>query len=353
MLRIITKAISAKTEQDILSGIYIKTMSDKLELQTTDNETGYICHIPAKIDEEGETVLVGKYLQDVVNKLPGEDVNIVFANNITKITSGTVNFTLLSMNPGEFPKILPIEHENQLTIKAETLNNLVRKTYFAVGDVEKRPIFSGCHLTIKDGEITMSATNTHRLAIKKEKIDTTLNDVEITIPAKVLTDICSINNEDDVTIAYNNHKISFSFGNVYMFAQLLIGEFPKVEEAIPSKFEITAQINTAAFKSAIERVDLISRTNKFNIIRMVFGDNKIEITSTNPEVGNAEEIVPAIIEGGEVNIAFNTQYMLDVLKNIDDSQIRCRLNSSIKPISIEEPSDDTFLYITTPVRTSH
>ena len=109
----------------------------------------------------------------------------------------------------------------------------------------------------------------------------------------------------------------------------------------------------AAFAAAVDRISLIARAGVYNTIKLEFADNQIHITSNNPEIGNAEEYIPAEIDGPDIAIAFNAQYIIDVLKNIDSKTCRIGLNQPLSPASIQEEDDDSFVYIVTPVRTNH
>ena len=358
VLRIISRAVPAKPDIPILSGIYFETTDKGLMLQSTDNQTGFICHIPAQIEEPGKVVVTAKYILDMVNKLPGANVEFNFdtGTNIVTIKSDNANFTLLSTNPDDFPAATPLEEGTTFTINNNILFNLIRKTSFACSTDKNRPLFTGCNLSINDDELTMVATNTHRLAVKKEKITGEGNNLNLTIPSKVLNDLTQINlnNEEDfdIKITCAKNKIEFSFNDNYIYSGIISGEYPDYKRAVPKSFDTNVEINVNEFREAIERAALISRTNEYNIIKMRFADNKVNITSQNPEIGKAEETVNAKMEGAELNIAFNAQYMIDILKITDTKTIKMGMNTSISPISITEEDDDSFLYISTPVRTA-
>ena len=353
-----TRAVNSKPQTPILAGIYIKAEKDMLELQATDNETGFICHIPAQIDEEGEIVLAGRYFQDVSGKLPGDTITFDYNNEekIAHIKSDYSNFTLLCMKAEDFPKITPMESDVNFTIKNTIFNNLIRKTAFSCSTDETRPVFTGCYLEINGNKITMAATNTHRLAVKSDTLDTETNPIKIIIPAKVLTELSAITATDlpiDIKVNCSSNKISFSFENTYMFSRIINGNFPDYNNVIPKSYATKVRLKSDAFKEALDRVTLISRTNQFNIVKMEFADNKAVIFSNNPEIGNAEETIPVNIEGKDITISFNGGYMTDVMKIIDDTDITISLNTVTSPISITENKDDDFIYVVTPVRTSH
>ena len=358
ILRIIYKAVPSKNDTPILSGIYIEANDEGLILQSTDNKIGFICRVNADVEEPGKIVIAAKYFQEIINKLPGTDFEFSYdqENNIAHVKADQSNYTFLSMNPNDFPVIKPITDETSFVISNKQLMNLVRKTSFACATDENRPLLTGCNLDIDGNTLTMAATNTHRLAIKREQITEQNQKIKITIPARVLNDITQIagsENAFDIKINCTESKVSFSFGDIYMFSGIIKGDYPEYQKAVPTEFAIKVKLNTAAFREAIERVSLISRTNQYNIVKMTFADDQVKIYSQNPEIGKAEETVAANIEGEALNIAFNAQYMLDLLKIIDSDEITMSMNTNIKPVSIKGTDDEDFTYISTPVRTSN
>ena len=357
-LQITSKASSSKQQMPILSGIYLKAKENTLELQATDYELGFIINIPAEVEETGQIVLSGRYLQEVVRKLPGESVSFSFhrEENIAHLQSEQANFTLLSMNASEFPIIPAVEGVLSFTIEDGNLRELIKKTVFSCAMDETRPVFTGCLMEVDENTITMAATNTHRLSTKKITLEEPIGSIKIIIPAKSLNELLHIMNPEhpsDVQVTCSHNKISFVFDNIYMTSRLIEGSFPDYKHVIPTEFSTEAQIPVMAFSEAVDRVALISRSNEYNIMRLSFNQNQVHISSNNPDIGNADETVPISMEGPEVNIAFNVKYITDVLKSINGEKCLFSLNQSLNPMRIMEEGDDTFLYVVTPVRTAH
>ena len=138
-----------------------------------------------------------------------------------------------------------------------------------------------------------------------------------------------------------------------MTSRLIEGAFPDYHRVIPPEFATVVKLATAEFSSAVDRVSLISRSGDYNIIKLEFANNQVHISSTNPDIGNAEEYIPAEIEGPELTIAFNAQYIMDVLKNVDSEDCQIKLNQPLSPAAIREADDENYTYIVTPVRTAH
>ena len=169
-LQIVARAVATKPQTPILSGIYLRAEGTTLELQATNYEIGLVARIEADIEEPGELTVGGRYFQEVVRKLPGENVKLAGTaeEKIVHIESAMAKFTLLSMNAAEFPTIQPLEGNLDFAIKDNILRDLIKKTVFACSTDEARPVFTGCSLEVTENKVTMAATNTHRLSVKSE-----------------------------------------------------------------------------------------------------------------------------------------------------------------------------------------
>lgn len=356
-VQIVQKAVSNKPQMPILSGIYLNAYDQTLELQATDYELGISCKISANIEEPGAIVLSGRYFQEVVRKLPGDTVEIVTnrTDHTLKITSNTAQFNLLSLPAAEFPVLRPLEGNTTFKIRDNVFRELIKKTVFACSTDESRPVFTGGLLDINQNDVLMVATNTHRLAVKKELVDQFDGTIKIIIPSKILNELARIMVSEvpsDVTIHCNPNQIGFTFDNVYILSRLIEGNFPDYQRVIPPDFATKIVIHTDEFMAAVERVSLISRSGDYNVIKLSFKEKSVLITSNNPDIGKAEELVPIELTGNELDIAFNAKYVTDILKNIDSEKFYFSLNTPLSPASIKPINDETYTYIITPVRTN-
>lgn len=356
-VQIVQKAVSSKPQMPILSGIYLNAQGNTLELQATDYELGISCKIDADIEEPGAIVLSGRYFQEVVRRLPGEKVTILTnkVDHTVKITSNTAQFNLLSLPAIEFPVLYPLDGTTTFNIRDNIFRELIKKTTFACSTDEARPVFTGALLEVNNSDVRMVATNTHRLALKREYLDSNGTDKKIIIPAKILNELARIMVSEvpsDVVINCSRSQISFTFDDVYITSRLIEGQFPDYNRVIPPSFETEIVLNTEEFTDAVERVGLISRSGDYNVMKLSFKYDHVDITSNNPDIGKAEETVEVDLKGEEIDIAFNAKYISDILKNIDSKKIYFSLNTPLSPASIRPCDDETYNYIITPVRTN-
>lgn len=357
-LRIVSKAIANKPQTPVLAGIYVRAENNQLELQATNYELGFVSRIQAEVETPGQIAIGGRYFLEVVNKMPGDTITISLDDDArtVHIQSEKVNFTLLSMNPAEFPVIRPLDGNLQFTIKDNVLRTLIKKTSFACSTDEGKPVFTGCSLVVDGTEVTMAASNMHRLSVMKETFDEPIGSIRIIIPAKILNEILHSASSDipsDITITCSYNQISFVLDNLYMTSRLIEGTFPSYSRVIPNSFATHVQVDTAAFTAALDRVSLIARSDEYNVVKMDFRNKQVHLMARNPEVGDADEYVSAEIDGPDVQTAFNAQYFIDVMKALDSSVCRIGLNQELSPAAVREADNDKFIYVVTPVRTAH
>ena len=366
-LQIVSKGLSTKPQTPILSGIYMTAKEGQLELQTTNYELGFILTIPAEIHNTGTAVLPGKYLTEFARKLPAEEVSIDTdsSDGLAVIQSGAARFTLRTMEISDFPVLHRMDGTLHFTIKDRTLARLVKKSAFACLREEqrdRRPIITGCQLEVEGKDVTFAATNVHRLAVKSEQLEEDAGQIRVIIPAKFLEEVTrTISSEvpADIHVTCSYNQVSMSSGSIYMTARLIEGTFPDYRRVIPREENIRTKVtlDAASFASAVDRASLIARTDQYNIVKLSFAQGLMRISSNSPEIGEAEETIPAEVTGDDVTIAFNASYLMDALKSLDSDTCILSLQGSneqgvnLSPMTIREEADPNYIYVVTPVRT--
>lgn len=353
----VQKAIATKTPMPILTGVYLNAENNQLELQATDYEIGIRCTIEAEVEEPGKIVLSGRVFQDMVRKLPGETITIESSHEdrTIKITSAFTQFNLLSLPAEEFPVLKPLQQDQEFVLKDNVFRDLIKKTVFACATEDSRPIFTGALLSVNNETVHMVATNTHRLALKKDQIDAYEGSLSVIIPAKILNELARLLVSEiplDVKISCQRNQVAFSFDNVYIVSRLIEGQFPDYQRVIPQDFATVVQLKTNEFLAAVERVSLLTRDGEYNVIKFRFKDQETVITSNNPELGKAADTIQANVKGNELEIAFNAKYISDILKNIDSEWFTFSLNTPLSPACIKPQDDVNYTYVITPVRSN-
>lgn len=352
------KAVAVKPMTPVLAGIYLKAEGAILELQSNNFSTAITVQIPVKVNFPGETVVSGKRFLDFVRGMSGEMLTLSDEDDpgiLAIKSSDDTNVELLTMNTQEFPKVKPIDADKTFKIRMKTFRRLIRRTIFAASKDESRPVFTGCCLEVKDDIISLIATNTHRIAIAKEPLQNHVDECSFIIPAESLRSIMSrINpneNDNDMLIGVAPRYLTFTFENVLVTSRLIEGQFPPYDRVIPQSSNTQVIVPVEKFRNAVEFIALMSKETEFNTIKFSFHDNKIEISSNSPEVGDAKKIIDGDITGDGLDISFNVDYISDVLKIIDGEKVKIEFSDRYSPCAFTELNDDNYIYVATPVRT--
>ena len=354
-LSIVMKAVSPKPQTPILSGIHIKAENNQIVLQATDYQLGIICNIPAEVNIAGSAVLAGRYAQEIIRRLPGEEVDIEYSaeEKMIYIKSNRSRFSILSMEAEDYPTVTKFEGQHNFQISDVTLRDLIVYTSFACSADEARPVFTGCLMDLQEEKVTMVATNTHRMAIKSDRLEDFHGNQRMIIPGKLLNELSKVLQSDmprTVNISCSNTQISFEVDNVSISSRLIDGKYPDYARAVPLDFKTNITMQTEEIRGIIDRVALISRTNDYNVVTLEFSNGMVKISSMNPEIGNGEEYGTAVIDGEDIRISFNADYLNDALKLIKEQEFTLSMNGPLSSAAIRTASDPYFTYIVTPVR---
>ena len=286
---------------------------NSIELQATDYEIGISVIIPAEVILPGKVVLSGKFFPEIIRKISGKTVEIesISQSNMVNVSCQKTEFRVLSFPADEYPNIKRFESNNFFIIKDDILKDLIKKTVFSCSSDESRPLFTGALIELHGEEINFVATNTHRLAYKKHEL--ILGDIsaKMIIPGKILTEISKIMTYElpiDVKVCWSKNQVSFSFENIYISSRLIEGKFPDYRKVIPSDFISFCIVEAEKLFDAVERVALLAKDGEYNIVKVKFNNNIIELAGNNPDAGSATESIDVIVEGEPIEISFNAKY---------------------------------------------
>lgn len=357
-LQAIQKPLGSKVTNPLLSGIYIKTMENSIEIKASDMEFSAIINIPAQINESGSILIAGKQLIDILRRIPSEEVVIYTSkeDNLIHIETNSSEYNLLSMPIDDYPIVEKI-NKNQpvLTINAEVLKNLTNKTSFACSKNAANNVFKGVYLDIKDGKINCVATDTHRLAIKKHELEGEHITVQILLPNEFLSEISKNLTEDqssdNVEFYIQNNKIAVQINNLYMQSSSLEGKYPDYDKVIPKDFNIRTTFDVNEMIGAVERASIFSKDGKY--INCKITKEEFIITVNNPDLGKAREVIGCKTQGNEIDITFNSEYIIQILKKFETSDASIYINSANSPCSVRQTKDESYNYIISPMRVAN
>jgi DNA polymerase III subunit beta len=361
----VMKAVSPRTTIPILTGIKIAATPQGVTLTGSDSDISIESFIPTEeedkvlveVIETGSIVLQARFFSEIVKKLPQNTIEIeVQPNFLTVIRSGKAEFSLNGLDAEEYPRLPQIEEENVFKIPTDLLKTIIRQTVFAVSTSETRPILTGVNWRVEDSELICTATDSHRLALRKAKIETeNQQSYNVVIPGKSLNELSKIldDSNDPVDIVITANQILFKTKHLLFFSRLLDGNYPETTRLIPTDSKTDIIVNAKEFLQAIDRASLLAREGRNNVVKLTtLNDGIIEISSISPEIGKVtEEIQSESIEGEELKISFSAKYMMDALKALDGTDIKISFTGAMRPFLLRPIHSDSMLQLILPVRT--
>ncbi|MDO5014517.1 MAG: DNA polymerase III subunit beta [Clostridia bacterium] len=347
----VQRIVSSKTTIPALEGILFEARDGKILLTGYDLETGMTTDIDATVEEEGKIIINARLLCEILKKIPNETVSIESDERLRcVIKSGSIEYKIIGLDPSDYPELPSVSGGTLIKIKSEILSDLIRKTIFSVAVSESKLVHTGLKFEIENNEITVIGVDGFRIAIKKSEIDYDGEKLEFVVPAKTLHEIMKLSQEAEET-EFNIAKrhIIFEVGNYTVISRLLEGEFLNYKAAVPKEYSTVAKINVQNLIGSIERTALVIIDRLKTSIKCIFNDDSIRISSTT-QIGTANDIVNADIQGERIVIGFNNRLILDALKACETEDVKISLSGPSRPIVIENVEDSDFMYLVMPVR---
>lgn len=348
----VQRAVSTKTSIPAVEGILIKALGGELILTGYDLELGINTSIKASVEENGSIIINARILCDILRKLPGETVRFESdSRQLANIVSGNAKYSLIGMSAEEYPELPSVSGGYPVVINQGVLKEMVRQTIFAVAVNDSKVVHTGVKFEISQRIIKLIAIDGFRLAVRKEDIDYDGEEISFIVPAKTLSEIMKLMNDDDgvISLGVGKRHIVFEVDGYSVVSRLLEGEFLNYKSAIPLNCSTKVRVNTRDMINSIDRASLIISEKYKSPIKCVFENNLIRLSSVT-SLGTASDSVGAQIDGESVEIGFNNKYLTDALRVADTDEVRLELNGPVSPIIILPPEGDSFLFLVLPVR---
>ncbi|OEF99629.1 DNA polymerase III subunit beta [Vulcanibacillus modesticaldus] len=361
----VNKAVSAKNAISILTGIKFEISNDGLTLTGSDSDISIQIFIPSVLNEdeivqifEPGKIVLPKYTFEIIKKLPNDEIEFKIVDHLTVlIKSGSSEFRLIGFEAEEYPELPQIDQKDIFTIQGKLLKTMIIQTIFAVSTKESRPILTGVLWNLNGQNLKFVATDSHRLAIRESTVENPmgLSFNNVVIPGKSLNELSKIldDHQVPVEVIVTDHQLFVKIDNLVFFSRLLDGTYPDISRIIPEKGKTKIRVQTKEILDAIERVALIAKDAKNNIVKLTTLDNQLlEISSNSLETGKAnEQILAKELTGEPIKISFNAKYTIDALKTIDSQEIDIEFTGALSPFVIKPVDHDRMLHLILPIRT--
>ena len=342
----------------ILSNILIEAKNNEISMSSTDMDISIKENISCEVVEEGATTINAQLIYDIIKKLHDQSKIEIISNDgkILTLRSGVSKFSLACLPKEEFPLIESKIEGHKLLTKAENIFNLIDKTKFAISNEETRYFLNGLYFSINNENgksmLTFVGTDGHRLAKLSIANSTKTEDVNgVITPKKTINELYKLlsENTDDIQIEINSNKIIFYIGRLILISKLIDGTFPDYKRVIPKNNNENLFVNRLNLLSAVDRVSTID-SEKSPVIKFKLFKNLVNLSTFNNDNSSATEDIEAKFEGKEIEIGFNSKYIMDMLDNLKENEILISFMDNSSPIIAQEKSNPDLIYVLMPMR---
>ena len=343
--------VDRKQTMPILGHVLVSGSSGEITITATDLEVQISSKFKANISEDFLITLPGRKLFEILRSLGNTELELSSDNDTILLKTAKSKFSLQQLPSNEFPLFDNTEGEQTFTIKQQTLSDIFNKTQFAMAQQDVRFYLNGLLLEIRPESLNVVGTDGHRLAKTNIEIDKkNINEQSCIVPRKAVQELTrSLSDEKDCKISLVDNQASFAFSSVTLTTKLIDGTFPDYNRVIPSETETNILLDTKVLKPALQRVSILAN-EKFKGVRIDIDNNRITISSENPEQEQATEAISIERTGSNLSIGFNVSYLIDAISACQGELVTLGLNDENSSALITDPTDPESKYVVMPMR---
>jgi DNA polymerase-3 subunit beta len=355
-LSVATRALSARTPQQILECVKLDAEDGRLRFTGSDGIVSIVTSIAADIEEEGAAVLPGRLLLDACRKMPSGALTAQAKDNFAvQLSSGTARMTLSGQDARQYPPLPETDAQYSLNVPQPALKDMITRTMFAMAEDDERAVLTGTLFEIVHSEITVVAIDGFRLALRHLRLGQEVKDMRAIIPGKTLSEMVKVLEDDEEKFArinFGERQMTMDIGDTRLYSTLIAGEFINYKSILnPNDFNTQVRVPVEALRACVDRASLMARSGKNNLVKLAIDGNVIVMTS-NSENGDVYEELDVEQTGESLTIAFNVRYLSDVLSALKEEAVDFRFKSNVSPCVVCPVEGDNFTYLILPVRVS-
>lgn len=352
-LQQIVGVIEKRQTMPVLANVLMVVSGDFLTLTGTDLEIQIVAKVGITGASPGSITVPARKLLDLCRLLPnGADIEIEQQADKVKVLSKRSKFSLSCLPAEHYPEFAESDMEKRFSINAGKLKKALEKTIFCMANQDVRYYLNGLMLNISNNKMKLVASDGHRLAIFEDRLEhETGYEARIILPRKGVLELYRLLDDSDteLTVMFSNNNIKITIDHLVFSAKLVDAKYPDFGKVFQQAFYEPIAIPKQVLKDSLTRVAVLAN-EKFKGVTFDIAPGSLKISTHNPEHDEAEEEISIAYQGELLSIAFNAQYLLDAVSNLDSDTAVLTIASNVSSCFIDEPKQCEYKFIVMPIR---
>lgn len=356
-LSVVSRSVSTKATMPVLSHVLISATKQGVFLSSTNLETGVKFLVPAKVIEEGTLTVPARIILEYCVSLPAGKMALSSEGGQLLVNSGGFEAKIDGMSASEFPKLPTFPKNNLITFTKSDFVKAMSLVGFSAAVDEGRPVLTGVKTVVSSSGVVFAATDGYRLSVLNLKTDRKIEgELSMIIPSRSMVEVARVlaDVEEKTAVVFSlteeKNQAVFLVGNVELSTRLIEGSFPNFEKIIPSAFSVNAEVSKEGLLKAVRAASVFAKDSA-NIIKLGFEDSgRIVVSANAPQVGSNVAVVEAKVKGKNVEIAFNSRFLVEFLANAGADLVEFATEGSLNPGVFKLAGQPEYLHIIMPVR---
>ncbi len=344
----IVNVIEKKQTMPILSNVLIQLDNGNLTLTGTDLEIQIVSHIPNPCEDSFAITASGKKLMDICKSFTSNvDIKFKLDQDHLKIHSGRSRFTLVTLSADDYPNFAEDQLSMEVYLSSSSLKKGLEKTAFCMGHQDVRYYLNGLLLNIFNQSVKFIASDGHRMALYDDTLDMSCEqDYRLLIPRKGVTELTRIldDSDDEVRFEFSDNNIKVHFRNTIFSAKLINAKYPIFNKIFVQDFNSQIVFEKSMLKEILSRIAILAN-EKSRGVTLAISESKMTISTHNPEQEEADEDLQIEYSGEPISLAFNVNYLIEAISNIESEQVIFTTAQNGSCCIIEEPDNNLYRYV--------
>jgi len=349
---VVQSLVNPQNTLPVLANVLIEAEGETVRFTASDLESCVKCEVSAHVDETGVITLPAKKLVEIVRELPDAPIAMALDGTSVTIECEKIRQRLCGLDPEDFPRWPEVKPESSLELPQSDLRELIDKIHFAIPTKDPRKVLLGALFEIKDGSLRAVATDGKKLAYIEKPLPgkAKIKSASVIVPHKVLGEISRhLDDEGTVKLTIGDKQVVFELGTITYVSNKIDGTYPNYELVIPKDFDKEVHIDRAPLAAALRRAAVMSDERSRSVI-MKFDENRVEVSAMSFDVGSSKEEIPVDYGFDAVEVAFNWQFLLEVLKCVEEAKVSVKMNKPVSPTIFAPVEASHYRYVVMPIK---